>query len=284
MTTCQPKRTLPASFLSDEVHTALLDYLDTLPEFEKDPEDYGWSYNSFLYDLYLQLTNQITDICFVPPPFRPFVEKFIIFYITKFAPYFARIAPRRKTRFDMFDVQERFPNDVNAARYLHILFEFIATSCTDANEREPTGDFAEIFEKEGKRRVQLGERWKAGLMREGQVILIQTLLDKLLVQLSTLIELETENERLRYIQVLRICKRETTAMFLFFASPKFRSEGLEARLMKYLREEEVNWDVVRALEARNNWLEVRSRKGVLQEAWRRWDSFYEPPSSTKKED
>ncbi|RPA77960.1 hypothetical protein BJ508DRAFT_349947 [Ascobolus immersus RN42] len=102
-------------------------------------------------------------------------------------------------------------------------------------------------------------RWRKGMLREGQMELIKALLRSLKDELTTLAMNEpnlTELEK-DFNDAILVA---TQALTRFFASPRFRSERLELLLLHHLRQEDVNMDVAR---------------GVYAETWEK-SSVYTP--------
>ncbi|RPA78710.1 hypothetical protein BJ508DRAFT_329029 [Ascobolus immersus RN42] len=152
-----------------------------------------------------------------PLPFRQIIEESLMFYIQTFAPYFERhgMSTAKMGAYGMMDARKVF---------MSLLY------CIGGTEE------------------RVVRKCNAQQMREGQVRLIETVLKRLHLQLRTLIELETEDEGLRYSEILRMTLRCHIALVGFFVHEGFRSERLEMLLLKYLAEDEVNWDVVRNVE------------------------------------
>ncbi|RPA75778.1 hypothetical protein BJ508DRAFT_417953 [Ascobolus immersus RN42] len=99
-------------------------------------------------------------------------------------------------------------------------------------------------------------RWQAGLLRGGQAYLIEIALRKMMLQLETLIlGVETDNEEVRRQEMARTCYRAILLMAKLIAGARFRSERLESLLVGYVKENGINWDVVRAVDGLQRELE-----------------------------
>ncbi|RPA78709.1 hypothetical protein BJ508DRAFT_416440 [Ascobolus immersus RN42] len=220
---------LPPSFLSDEAHRAVLEYIDSLPS--GNPSLIGTRESDAIYNLYhrIHYGDKAAPRYFFAPPFQPFVEQYILLSIRKISPYITRLRPQYQ------------PVHLTDPRtYLSLLlFDELGSNgrkYEDPHKREE--DLAIDYD--------VAQRWQAGLMSEGQVQLICLCLRNLLLELSTVLDIETENEKLRYTELLRVADRR--GMVKWFTSPRFRSKRLENLLRKYLAEDGVNWELVRGIE------------------------------------
>lgn len=105
----------------------------------------------------------------------------------------------------------------------------------------------------------LAERCSSGLMRKEQVQLYEISMDRLHIQLSTLIDLlreahEAESDKWETVTCLveefvRRCRSVCTLFVHLLGSERFRSERLELLLLKHIHmEEPVNLDLLEALD------------------------------------
>ncbi|RPA78699.1 hypothetical protein BJ508DRAFT_416430 [Ascobolus immersus RN42] len=95
----------------------------------------------------------------------------------------------------------------------------------------------------------LSTRWERGLLRDGQVQLVTVVIRVLLHRLRTLIQAETTHEAVRVIGILREIEWARRILEQLLTSSTFRSERLEALLVKHLVDgQEANMVVVRKLD------------------------------------
>ncbi|RPA75776.1 hypothetical protein BJ508DRAFT_331785 [Ascobolus immersus RN42] len=159
-----------------------------------------------------------------PPQLRGLVEECLLFYINALFPYFSEQLGKPWYDFDdSYDPRLTFINILDA--------------------------FGGLVDR--RIGIVISQRWRNGLLRDGQVQLLIILCRKMLVQLWALVCIpaeEVNEEFLRVAEIMRAMERTWKAICKFFGNERFRSERLENLLLRYLDEEEVNWDVVRGME------------------------------------
>lgn len=123
----------------------------------------------------------------------------------------------------------------------------------------------------------VASRWKAGLLRMGQVRLIETVLRGCLESINLMIKVEnrgelsdTEFEVVRLREIARVCHRTKETIVRFFGSERFRSERLELLIGRYLEEEGVNWEVVRGVDVAQREAEARDKTMAFRLSVESW--------------
>ncbi|RPA76321.1 hypothetical protein BJ508DRAFT_10050 [Ascobolus immersus RN42] len=95
------------------------------------------------------------------------------------------------------------------------------------------------------RRTSLYTRWRAGLLREQQLELLEIQLRMQMVQLEALFTLDTIDGDVKLVEMKRFLERgKMEVRFLML----LRSERLEALLLRYLLEKKADMEVVRSVD------------------------------------
>ncbi|RPA71492.1 hypothetical protein BJ508DRAFT_367735 [Ascobolus immersus RN42] len=225
-------------FVSESVHERVIAHFSSYPLELIDPKRAGTAlYRDWFiatYETLLESSYHATGYSYAPV-FRPVIEEHILFYINHLFPYFLTIdwpykSPGRTTR------------DPRYAYWLLI-----------DNLGNHNDDGAEIA---------VPQRYKARLMRNEQVKLLEAVMRSLHKQLRFILEVKTDNEELRITELGRACLRADNSVEKFLGSANLRSERLEVLLVRYLEQEDVNWEVVRRLD------QAQRKKEEENEEWR----------------
>lgn len=185
--------------------------------------------------------NSIVQVL-IPPPFFRVMEELLLLFIEVVSPYFfylgarpnsthlepGRRQPLADPRFRISEVVGFF-GDLDYSFYLHVV---------------------------------IPRRWLLGLMREGQIAILETIVRKMIQQISGLLEVgfkspvlsdhDAHIEGQRILEFARICDECSIAIYIMFGSKRFRSERLELLMMKYLDEDKpIKWELVRTLDEIN---------------------------------
>ncbi|RPA86536.1 hypothetical protein BJ508DRAFT_411220, partial [Ascobolus immersus RN42] len=235
---------LETYILSPDVHRTVLNYLNTQDEQMFSEEVGGYSLDRFyiFYELFCTTRSEGPGqrngpTAFFPPHFQAILDECLLFYLHSFQPYFEHRLERKELGPNMEGDDPRlgFIKILERLAFDNAPYENRSPYCTD--EARPSLAFT------------IQARWKAGLLRGGQVLVIETLLRKLLLELTALLGERTDSiETVRLVEMERAIDRADRAIKHFFGNARFRSERLEVLLVKYLGEPEVNTDVVRGIE------------------------------------
>ncbi|RPA78711.1 hypothetical protein BJ508DRAFT_153862 [Ascobolus immersus RN42] len=218
-------RDLPASWLSEDVHREILEYID-LEDGKGRANIHG-----IIQPFHIDTHDEGSNDCLFPPPLRGVLQDCLLFLIRCLQPYMARIGMKNygnKTKYDQVDSRKKL---------FGILDEFGAVSYSSRLVHSMRESEANII-----------RRWQCGLLRAEQFELLRIMVSKMLEEVGTLLIMEDVNyvkEEQRYTEMYRVLHRAWLSVFKFFGDERFRSERLEKLLIKYLAEEDVNWDVVR---------------------------------------
>ncbi|RPA87090.1 hypothetical protein BJ508DRAFT_357543 [Ascobolus immersus RN42] len=135
------------------------------------------------------------------------------------------------------------------------LVESICQPLEFARPNSVLHDFRKLlFQKLTASKGPLRLRYKHGLLRNNQLELIKVVLENLLAGIEDLSEI-LEGQELKDGQIVLI-RRAAWLLHHFILSERFRSERLELLLLKYIKEEGVNMEVVRGLQAKGELFEV----------------------------
>ncbi|RPA83543.1 hypothetical protein BJ508DRAFT_413467 [Ascobolus immersus RN42] len=261
------------AFISAEHHQTFVAYLSALPPEVRGYEpamykmDYGNAlagnlkpdavYDAFLH-IYLRFCQHggfcnriLVHQLYQPPEYVtalwPVIQDLLLFYVDTLYPYFTSIGvpiARRKYRLNKRGKIQGWSHqsiETNVCDSDEITFRFTA---------DPRAAYLVLVEDLGGSKCPLPAREKAGLLRKAQVELVEIVLRTVMVQLQALVTapLQVADESGRLKELERVCKRARVLLFGFLLHPKFRSERLEVLLLRYLKEDGVNWEVVRGME------------------------------------
>ncbi|RPA78713.1 hypothetical protein BJ508DRAFT_378184 [Ascobolus immersus RN42] len=220
MTASAIDRNVLPLLLSDEVHLSFLAYLHTLQHAPptKTKHERNSDHLEYMYSL---LHESSKYNC--PPPFQALANDCLSFLMLELQPYCARLGMPLHCRQIRYDALNPRVEMISILRCFGLRTPFV--NCDTV----------------------ITKRWDNGLLRSAQVQLIHILVKKTLEQARACLRLEAKGneEEVKYTELYRIICRCRVAMARFFTSPKFRSPRLERLLMKYLAEDDINWDVVR---------------------------------------
>ncbi|RPA85821.1 hypothetical protein BJ508DRAFT_358745 [Ascobolus immersus RN42] len=171
-----------------------------------------------------------------PQPFRGTVERMLLFYVQEFYPYCLTLI----THADSTELQQ-FRNT-----FSNLLSAFL----------NPIESGAYSYVYGGRCIRQLQWRYKAGLLREAQIHLINRTLIRSIACVRSLMDLHPVDARielddLRDFEDARVqIWHGVNNMVVFFCGARFRSERLETLILKYLDDgEDANEDVVWGIKA-----------------------------------
>ncbi|RPA75345.1 hypothetical protein BJ508DRAFT_380103, partial [Ascobolus immersus RN42] len=181
----------------------------------------------------------ISDRSF-PEPFRHIAERYLLFYFRTLLPYFdSMFTPEEAAKMYMTNGK---PRDELEFRLNHLIgtpgidvFDIFVASYHDDSG----------LESEGSRdKLDLRRRHANGMIRDEYFELMKLVVESFLVELQKLVECQQG-----YYAIY--CAFLSTGSLLgnFFVSDRFRSARLENTLLRYLKEEEISWDVVKGVEA-----------------------------------
>ncbi|RPA77874.1 hypothetical protein BJ508DRAFT_416809 [Ascobolus immersus RN42] len=203
------------------------EYFHSLPFGTLDPSNFGGHGGDYLYDFYvrihtpdMQRTSGRSSNYHYPHFFQPFLNDYIRLYINHLTPYLNHLRDTKPW-------------------ILH-------------SNHDPRNDFKLILENVGAivQRKNANGEWEK--INKGQIRTMTFILRDLLAEMSSLLGLETENEELRYREIRRTSSRGLLLVNRLGARSRFfGSQRLSDLMDKYMApsEEEVNWDVVRGIEA-----------------------------------
>ncbi|RPA83541.1 hypothetical protein BJ508DRAFT_304729 [Ascobolus immersus RN42] len=251
----------PPAYISPSTHKAIIAYLSTIP-----PQNRALVYYTgtdvlppldnaeLLFELYLY-------ICYHPvltegptkfymrkslpyryhPALEPVIEEMLLFYVRTLVPYFTLLgSPYALDQYCKHDAD----HDPRPS-FLQLIMDLAGD--WDAESAGQT----------------LAQRHAAGLLRAEQVQIIAIALRMTMGQIAMLIDAEMLpcwNEADRLCEMKMVCRSFSHLFWRFLGHESFRSERLELLLLGYLREDEVNWDVVRGLKVAD--AERRRNPGV----------------------
>ncbi|RPA76315.1 hypothetical protein BJ508DRAFT_379543 [Ascobolus immersus RN42] len=225
-------------FLSQQVHDKVLRHISSLPRrWIKNPKiiykvdfdtlNHNKQQRDDFSSWYLKALHYQPErgTQFTPPPFREVLEELVELYIDTVFPFFNNIGHAKLS-------SQRDPKST-----YHLMIEIIC-------ERHTT---------------VLRQRWDCGLLRQGQVRLVEIAVRAAMTQVQSILDVVVSrpmsdqdlllDSTAKIQEMMRVCIRTTESLDLFFASKKFRSERLELLLLRYLKQEDINWTVVRGVEA-----------------------------------
>lgn len=237
---------LTSSHISESTHQIVISHFQSLNVLElvaTSGGGYGGrrGYFDIFFDIYLRYCDQsfaqpLKGL--LKPPITPLAKSLelrALFYLQNFLPYIK-------------------------------LFKGLVTSMQDyAYSKCPYLFWISVFEINSPFK-SLTRRYRCGLMREAQFELIETVLQKDLEQVSGLLEIDLSQRQDKkdylslYDELARAINRNHALIANFLASEHFRSERLEYLLLKYTKEEDINWELVRALEQKQRACEEKERR------------------------
>ncbi|RPA83542.1 hypothetical protein BJ508DRAFT_324568 [Ascobolus immersus RN42] len=248
----------PPPFISPTTHQTFLSHFSTLPasargqiiSFDEDEADVRLKQTDFTFDIFLTTYlllcrhHGFDSETFTqnpptyPPALWPAIEDVLLFFLKTLQPYFSSIGVP-------FAVRTHFVTSRDTG------FMHGTASCFKCDPREPLLD---LLLELGDPNISASEsvllrRHEAGLLRDGQVQLVEIVLRGVMVQLGAMIEVECAEEELRLRRMMGVCTKARELLLGLLVHRNFRSERLEGLLLGYLREEGVNWRVVRGVEA-----------------------------------
>ncbi|RPA71490.1 hypothetical protein BJ508DRAFT_367733 [Ascobolus immersus RN42] len=241
----------PVLFVSRSVHEELMAFFIANtpdPIFVRPILDF----NSSLFNLFHLYTTMLPNnpnahvypLYSYPPPLRQVIEECLLFYQHTLHPYFGEE--------ESWETSE----GLCGLTYGRIMSKYV-----------------DMLYRLGSLKSQesiISERWAAGLLRNSQVEILQIILRMLLKQISAILAISGIDETVRLDRLTSVCTQtDDYFMKCFIVSRRFRSERLEVLLLKYLAEENVNWDVVEGLEEAQRVYETDERTEE--------DYIYRPP-------
>ncbi|RPA74934.1 hypothetical protein BJ508DRAFT_312430 [Ascobolus immersus RN42] len=265
---------LKSFFTSDPVHRQLRIHFATLarhqtaysyPDAFKGTDFFFWWYVT----TYCELPGYEPSMpLHIMTRFCNIIEEALLFYVRTIYPYYMFIRGEDLS-ISRLEILHMFEQEDPRHLYIGLLWHFTA--------HDPslmTGTKVE-------RAIQA--RCEHGLLREEQAQLLELVVRKLFLQIETLLMsvemVDRENEELVTLEMKRLIKRTNHSINAFFGSKRFRSERLEVLLMRYISDEEINWDVVKGLEIAQREVEERF-PDWLGGDWR----GYKPPAEDSEPD
>jgi hypothetical protein len=169
-----------------------------------------------------------------PAPFRPTIEKMLLFYVEEFYPYCLSLIEHA---------------DQDQVQRCRIMFSNLLSAFLNPIE---SGAYSYVY---GGRCIrQLQGRWEAGLLRETQVRLICMTLERSVRYVKRLMERNPVSKRLNegdfaaFESTREDIWYSVNNIIVLFCSSRFRSERLELLILRYVEDgEEVNSDVVEGI-------------------------------------
>lgn len=190
--------------------------------------------DDLIFSLYIRLCPRepVPESNRNPSQFIDLLEDCFVFYIKKFYPYFHEQLDRGRLAASVSPSDPRM--------FYYWLFDTFWP-------REPNTIHPFVN--------ALYRRKAIGILRQGQVDILTTMVRNMLTQLAVVLEFEPgvvedgEAKAVRLAEFERIVSGTYRMVTNFLGSSSFHSERVEALLLRYLAEDDVNWDLVRALDA-----------------------------------
>ncbi|RPA75777.1 hypothetical protein BJ508DRAFT_365447 [Ascobolus immersus RN42] len=264
------------SFVSEAAHNEIISFLSTIPP--KRSTDVFYEKNRSKVDMFFLLYSSmcghdmfnlksvaadcdpnlvfiftIGPVVFsIPPPFQQLLEEYLLFYVRKIQPFFARIG--HPFLYENGRPSPDLSSDMNT-------------------KKDPRVRYVDIAQQLGVVKEHgIVKRWNCGLARPSQFQIAEIAIRKMMEQLEALMELEfeAEGERIITTEFSRICQRTFSFLDGFVFASEFRSERLEALLLRYLNNDEVNMEFVRALDTKHRKVENDESYADSGYLWSGW--------------